>query len=62
MILSGSSVMISFALESFSPIYAIKDIIEYIDKTDSIQYFSIFFNEFAIIVPRFYGKASPSIF
>lgn len=59
MLLSGSSVMISFALDSFSPIYAIKDIIEYIDKTGNIQYFSTFFNEFAIIVPRFLWESKP---
>ncbi len=59
MITSGSSVIISFALDSFSPIYAIKDIIHYIDKTGNIQGFDTFFNEFAIIVPRFLWEDKP---
>lgn len=59
-IMNGGMQVILFAFESFSPIHAVININEALDKRlIEPQYLSTFFNEFSIIIPRFLWEDKP---
>ncbi len=59
-IMNGGMEVILFAFESFSPMHAVININEALDKRlIEPQYLSTFFNEFSIIIPRFLWEDKP---